>query len=54
MINIINNKTLKKFRQRDLVAFDPSYINKFDLAQRNFDLVMKEESGIRILKNRRR
>ena len=45
MINILNKKAAKKFRKGDVNTFDGSYINKFDLALKNFEIFVKEETG---------
>ena len=45
MINILNKKAAKKFRKSDVATFDRSYINKFDLALKNFEIFVKEETG---------
>ncbi len=44
MINILNKRTAKKQSQRQMIQFSSSYINKFELALRNFDIFVKEES----------
>lgn len=45
MINILNKKAAKKIRKGDVNRFDGSYINKFDLALKNFEIFVKEETG---------
>lgn len=45
MINLLNKKAAKKFRKGDVQLFDRSYINKFDLALKNFEIFVKEETG---------
>ena len=47
MINLLNKKAAKKFRKGDVISFDGSYINKFDLALKNFEIFTKEETGRR-------
>lgn len=45
MINILNKKAAKKFRKGEVNTFDGSYINKFDLALKNFEIFVKEETS---------
>ena len=54
MINILNKNATNKTKTRNFIDFDGSYIHKFDLALRNLEMVVREDNGYSIRKNRRR
>jgi hypothetical protein len=53
MINILNKKLDKRPKSRAIIDFDGSYINKFDLALKNLELVVQEDNSFNQLKRKR-